>query len=107
MQACIWDAVDGSGDRDTALPHRDGDYRGYCWPPATEIAVLHGKRIDGQVSEPGCDCNSDAHFEVTSYGAALPISSISIGSSHKMISWCEGIIAKHQQWIIAVKSRKP
>jgi hypothetical protein len=65
------DAVDGPGDRDTALPHRDGDYRGYCWPPATEVAVLHGKRIDGQVSEPGCDCISDAQFEVTSYGGRI------------------------------------
>ena len=62
MHAFTWDAVDGPDDRDTALPHRDGDYRCYCWPPATEIAVLHGKRVDGQVGEPGCDCNSDAHF---------------------------------------------
>ena len=61
MHAFTWDAVDGPDDRDTALPHRDGDYRCYCWPPATEIAVLHGKRVDGQVGEPGCDCNSDAH----------------------------------------------
>src|SRR6516164_11403313 len=59
--ACMREAVDGPGDRDTALPHRDGDHRCYCWPRATEIAVLPGKRVDGQVSEPGCDCNSDAH----------------------------------------------
>jgi len=59
---CIWDAVDGSGNRDAAVPHRDGDYRGHRWPPATEIAVLPGERVDGQASEPGCDCASDAHF---------------------------------------------
>src|SRR6516164_2602126 len=33
---------------------------------------------------------------VTPCGAASPISSTSIGSSHKMISWCEDIIVKHQ-----------
>jgi hypothetical protein len=59
--ACIWDAVDGRCDRDPTLPRRDGDYRCYCWPPAAEIAVLAGKRVDGRVSEPGCGYNSDAY----------------------------------------------
>src|SRR5215472_8125808 len=50
MPRVCGDTVDGPGDRDTALPHRDGDYRCYCWPPATEIAVLPGNRLDGQVN---------------------------------------------------------
>ena len=49
---CIWDAVDGRYDGDPTVPRGDGDYRCYCWPPATEIAVPPVKRVEGQVSEP-------------------------------------------------------
>ena len=76
------EAVDGPGDRDTALPHRDGDHRCYCWPRATEIAVLPSKRVDGQVSEPGCDCNSDAH-------------------SRSNVGWGSIADIKHKHWELA------
>jgi hypothetical protein len=80
--ACMREAVDGPGDRDTALPHRDGDHRCYCWPRATEIAVLPGKRVDGQVSEPGCDCNSDAHSRSNVVWGCIADIKPKHGSSH-------------------------
>ena len=49
------EAIDGCADRDPTIPDRSSDYCRYCWALAAEIAALAGKRLDGRISELGCD----------------------------------------------------
>ena len=49
------EAIDGCADRDPTLPDRASDYCCYCWNRLAEIATLASKRLDGRISELGCD----------------------------------------------------